>query len=453
MSIQQLLASMCAALPDADLNAIRKARNFSASETASRTAFGAFYTTSIGLVEVIQSLSLEEVLTLRMLLDIGEVDVSFFERVYDRDNSYFHGTYTQLYKSVFETVKKKLVRRGLVIMAEVKLQADVVQLQRWRFAIPPEFGPYLPSLPVVQDARPGQTNETLARHKLLEVLSSKAPAAGQTLKIEIKQGNLNLNDKPFSLNTLLSWQLSLWADSQKLTTSNLVGSLSPVIAAVKLLPSTDWMAPNTLVPALKVYCPGTKLPNIDSFLKDGHAFGLLSSLNIDQVTYYRHGWQAVIPAENSDLPASLDWAEVNSKVGGVQIDLERIPLRSLEPLNQLAHLAVEKDVLIASPSLARLGRTSVEQRASPLARWLAAHHPGFASALATVNERWGKTILHENLLFARVRDLSLRVQLERELKDRVVLLNDHFIAFPLDARGSVEKILRKTGFVVKTVKP
>ena len=453
MSIQQLLASMCADLPDADLTAIRKARNFSASETASRTAFGAFYTTSIGLADVIQSLSLEEVLTLRLLLEIGEVDVSFFERVYGSDNSYYRGTYTQKYKSLFDTVKKKLVRRGLVIMAEVKLQADVVQLQRWRFAIPPEFGPYLPSLPVVQDARPGQTNETLSRHKLLEALSSKSPAAGQTLKVEVKQGNLKINDQPFSLNTLLTWQLSLWADSQKLTTSNLVGSLSPVIAAIKLLPSTDWMAPNTLVPALKVYCPGTKLPNIDNFLKDGHAFGLLSSLNIDQVAHYRLAMQAAIPSDNSDLPSSLDWAEANPKAVGVQIDLQRIPLRNLERLNQLAHLGVEKGALIASPDLAKLGRTSVEQRASPLARWLAAHHPGFASAFATVNERWGKTILHENLLVARVRDLSLRVQLERELKDRVVLLNEYFIAFPLEARGSVEKILKKTGFVVKTVKP
>jgi len=41
MSIPNLLHEMCADLADADLNAIRKARGFSLSETASRTSFSA----------------------------------------------------------------------------------------------------------------------------------------------------------------------------------------------------------------------------------------------------------------------------------------------------------------------------------------------------------------------------------------------------------------------------
>ena len=52
-----------------------------------------------------------------------------------------------------------------------------------------------------------------------------------------------------------------------------------------------------------------------------------------------------------------------------------------------------------------------------------------------------------------MRDLSLRVQLERELKDRLIVLSEHFIAFPSEARTSVEKVLKKTGFVTKTIKP
>ena len=122
-------------LPDTDLNAIRKARGFSASESASRTSFANFYLTSIGLTDVLEQLSLEETLALRLLYEMGEVDISFFERLYGAGNT--HGTYTQRYKPTFDTVKKNLVRRGLVVMAEVKVRGDTVQLQRWRFALPP----------------------------------------------------------------------------------------------------------------------------------------------------------------------------------------------------------------------------------------------------------------------------------------------------------------------------
>jgi hypothetical protein len=109
--------------------------------------------------------------------------------------------------------------------------------------------------------------------------------------------------------------------------------------------------------------------------------------------------------------------------------------------------------LRAYPSLIKLGRSIPAQRNAPLSRWLAENVPAFGQALETVNAKWGKTLLHENLLFAQVRDLSLRVQLERELKENLVVLSDHYIAFPQESRPSVEKVLKKTGFVVKTVKP
>ncbi len=122
-------------------------------------------------------------------------------------------------------------------------------------------------------------------------------------------------------------------------------------------------------------------------------------------------------------------------------------------LTTLAHIGLDNGALLAYPSLVKLGRALPEQRNSPLSRWLAENIPAFGKVLETVSRQWGKTILHEKLLFARVRDLSLRIQLERELKDKIVILNEHFIAFPLESRSSVEKVLKKTGFVIKTVKP
>ena len=143
-------------LTEADLNAIRKARGFSSSETASRTSFASFFVSSIGVAEAMQNLSAEEIITLHLLHKLAKWTIAFFERLYGsaaQSGRHYYGTYTQQYKSTFDAVKKNLVRRGLVIMAEVKMRGDTVQMERWRFALPPEFVPYLPPLSAVHHER------------------------------------------------------------------------------------------------------------------------------------------------------------------------------------------------------------------------------------------------------------------------------------------------------------
>jgi hypothetical protein len=450
MSTLQLLHTMCAELPDADLNAIRKARGFSANETASRTSFASFYLTAVGVSNNMAALTPEETITLRLLHETGEVDVSFFERLYGAGNT--HGTYTQRYKATFDDVKKNLVRRGLIIMAEVKMRAETVQLERWRYAIPPEFVPHLPPLPAVHSEDPGMENETTIRRKLLELVGGSPAIPNDPLPIHIKHGSIYLKDFPFSLATFGLWQTDAWQRALNAFKPDLPASLAPTIAVLKLLDETAWTSPQALEPALAIYSFGGKIPQTEKLLRQGWELGLLSRLDVDHVPHYRLA-PAHLPAGlNAPYPPTLDWADATSKPGSVKIDLRLIPLHALDILNTLTHLAMENGVLLASPSLIKLGRAIPAQRNAPLSRWLAENIPAFGQAIQTVNAQWGKTILHENLLVARVRDLSLRIQIERELKEKLVVLSDHYIAFPQESRSNIEKILKKMGFVVKTVK-
>jgi hypothetical protein len=451
MSIPQLLYSMCAELPDTDLNAIRKARGFSASETASRTSLANFYVTSVGLDRVMQTLSTEETITLRLLHETGEVDASFFERLYGDGRQY--GTYTQRYKSTFDSVKKNLVRRGLVVMAEIKMRGETVQLERWRFALPPEFAPYLPALPTLQNDQPGQTNDQTIRKKLLQLLGGEPAIPKDPLPLEIKQGSLYLKDYSFSIATFAIWQIDAWQRALNILKPQTPASLSPVDAALKLLSNEAWSDPKAIEPAVNIYCFGGKIPPAEKLLHKGWELGFLSRLEINSKAYYRLAPASDPGSANQPYPDTLAWADIKSKPGSVKVDLRLIPLHDLEQLNILTHLAVVNSELFASPSLVKLGRAAPAQRHAPLSLWLAKHVPAFAQALETVNARWGQTILHENLLVAQVRDLSLRVQLERELKDRLIVLSEHFIAFPSEARPIVDKVLKKTGFVTKTIKP
>jgi hypothetical protein len=455
MSISQLLHTMCADLSDADLNTIRKARGFSAKETASRSSFASFYVTVVGVAEAMAALPPQEAITLRLLHETGEVDVSFFERLYRAGNQY--GTYTQRYKPVFDEVKKNLVRRGLVVMAEVKMRGDTVQLERWRFALPPEFVHHLPPLPAIQNDSSGLENENTLRRKLFELVGGGPTVPNDPLPIHLKHGSLYLKDYPFSLATFGTWQLDAWQRALSAFKPNVPASLAPTVATLNLLDHQAWITPKTLEPALAIYSFGGKIPPAEKLLKQGWELGLLARLEIDHVPHYRLAPAVAEPVEapaglNAPSSATLEWADTTSQPGTVKVDLRLIPLHDLDLLNTLAHLEVDKGHLYAFPSLVKLGRAIPAQRNAPLSRWLAENIPAFGKALETVNAKWGQTLLHENLLVARVRDLSLRVQLERELKENLIVLSDYYIAFPQESRSSVEKVLKKMGFVVKTVK-
>jgi hypothetical protein len=451
MSIPQLLHSMCAEIAEADLNAIRKARGFSAKETASRTAFASFYVTSFGVAENMTAITTEEAFTLNLLNETGEVDITFFARLYGAGNKY--GTYTQQFKPTFDEVKKNLVRRGLVVMAQVKLRGDTVQLERWRFALPPEIAPYLPSPPTVSSDQPGQINDHTVRRKLLTITGSSPAIPNDPLPLHLSHGSLQLKDQPFSLETFHAWQLNAWDRSLNVSRPNIPASLSPTEAVLKLLSSEVWTAPKSIEPALQIYCFGGKIPSVEKLFKAGWELGLLSRLEIDSVPYYRLAPEPDPTAADVPYPATLSWADTATRPGSVKIDLRLIPIHDLDLLNTLTRLDLENGDLYAFPSPIKLGRSTLAQRNSPLSLWLAEHMPAFGKVLEAVNAKWGKTLLHENLLIARVRDLSLRVQLESELGQNLVLLNEQFIAFPRDMLSSVEKVLKKTGFVIKTVKP
>jgi hypothetical protein len=460
MSIPNLLHEMCTDIAEVDLNAIRKARGFSPSETASRTSFASYFVSSIGVAEAMQNLSIEEIITLHLLHQTGEVDIAFFERLYGsaaQPAKHYYGTFTQQYKSTFDAVKKNLVRRGLIIMAEVKMRGDAVQMERWRFALPPEFVPYLPPLlPIVTSDQSGETSDHAVRKKLLQLIGGGPAFPNDHTIIETNDGTIRLNEQPFSAVRLQDWQKRAWWLSLNTHNSSVPASLSITEAAVRLLASLashEWARSESLDPALKIYCFGGKILPAEKILHQGWELGLFSRLKLDSTSYYRLAPNLNSTASNNPLEDTLPWLESTPKADSVKIDLRLIPIQHLELFNVLTHLSAEKDNLQAAPSLIKLGRATPQQRNSPLSLWLAKHVPAFGKALAAVNEKWGRTILHENLLVARVRDLNLRVQLERDLAGNLILLDEQFIAFPPEFRSAVERTLKKNGFVAKTVKP
>lgn len=457
-----MLNQMChTVLAAADISAIRKARGFKEKETASRAEFESFFLSSIGLDTVMASLTPEEVAALHLLSrQQDEADISFFERLYGSakgSQKYYYGTFTQQYKDTFDAVKKSLLRKGVLVMAEAKLHGETVRMERWRFRFPPEFTRFLPPLILEPylSGEPGEVRAEVARNKLLEVMGGPAVApltAKDRFAVQLLHGTLMMGRQPFSAGALAEWQQAAWQASLAIKMPNDPVTLSPVTTVQTILETLApeaWVEPEQLEPALKVFCFGASLPAAEKICAAGWKWGCLARLVENGLTRYR------LPPSGRAAPPTLDpvaYLQPHLSGESTLVDLRAIPFAALEQLTGLARLDVAYHNLVAHPDPIKLGRATPEARQSPLATWLHAHVPAFQLALDTVQERWGKIVVHNDLLVARVRDLSLRVQMERELDQRLVVLNDETVAFPRAWRAEVEKMVKKAGFVVKEVR-
>jgi len=114
-------------------------------------------------------------------------------------------------------------------------------------------------------------------------------------------------------------------------------------------------------------------------------------------------------------------------------------------------LAPAGNALLLTPNFVKLGRASDEVLEAEAVQWLVQQTQSFAEMFVSLSDRRGKTILHEELCIARVSDLSLKVAIEKALGKNLVSLKNDFVAFPYDSLNDVERVVKKSGHVVKKV--
>jgi hypothetical protein len=137
---------------------------------------------------------------------------------------------------------------------------------------------------------------------------------------------------------------------------------------------------------------------------------------------------------------------------GAVVDLARIPLSGLEEVARLSRFAAGVGGLDARPDPVKIGRVIKSVAGGPVALWLRENAPAFDRAFEEAEEKWGNQVVHENLLVARVRDLSLKVAIEKAFSESgVVSLPNGFLAIPLGLQPEIEALVLRNGYVVKRV--
>jgi hypothetical protein len=207
-----------------------------------------------------------------------------------------------------------------------------------------------------------------------------------------------------------------------------------------------WTDTDALAVPLEIFC-GFQV-EAGSVCESGWRWGLLAMQEAESRKWYR----LAPPSGSADAPPDRYLAVRDDD--GLTVALDAVPFEALETLVLISDqhpVPGGRPLLLVTPNLVKLGRTADTVAALSVADWLQKNAQAFHQAFETVRQRRGKTILHENLVVARVGDLSLKVALEKALGRRIVPLGGEYLAFPSAAVAEVKRLVAQMGHVVKEV--
>lgn len=477
MDAATVVAKMCGEeFASADFQAVCRSRGFSVKAAGSPKLLENLLLSEAGLAAALKALTRDEVVLLHLLKSHSRaVDLPFFHRVHGAGERAWTRTFTEKYKETFKKVRASLIRRGVLFFADKGEDPSErkPKLERLLFLFPEEFHPFLPPLltGVLKKPGTGDVNDSALRGKLMELLdtsrSGLSPSSEQSGAFGIEAGELRFDRKELRTNHLFRWQKATWA--ALLPKSGKEKKVPPwsrddalhwsmeiveaVMYAASGLEPGEWLEPASLAPILEIFCHGRDVGDSDEFRHEvcnlGWRRGCLAKAEIGGRTCYRSSEAAETEAGAALQPKSWFLPDPGD---GVVIDPARISFRGLEEVARVSRFAAAQGSLHARPDPVKIGRIVKSVDRGPVAPWLRENVAAFGRAFEDAEKKWGKHVVHENLLVAEVRDLSLRVSIEKAFSESgLVSLPNGFLAYPPGLRPEIEALVLKNGYVVKRV--
>ena len=465
MDTATIVGKLCSQeLSQADIQAICKNRGFPAKDAESPKLLENLLMSETGVASSLAGLSRDELLLLYHMKALSRpMELPFFESAYGAEHSAWGNTFTQKYGETFKKLRTALVRRGILFFYDPgdRWGDKKSKLERLLFIFPTEFHSFLPPLfeKAVRRSESGEVHDAVLRSKLQEIFGKipqeldEQTSSDQTL--HITDGELCLGDKGFRLVFLRNWQRENWASAvegkpRRSAKPPLMNYVEAVSFALSQLGPQEWVDPVELTGILSFFCHGLEPLDPLKICEEGWKWGCLARIKAGESIRYRlppdwdgHAEAAMLPLGDYLTPESEN---------GIAVDLSRIPYASLETLAQLSSFSACGPTLLASPHRVKIGRLLRTVDREPLALWLKENAPAFGRAFVELERNWGRNIVHQDIAVAEVKDLSLRVALEKAFSSKgCVSLPGGFLAFPKDLRAEVEALVVKSGYVVKRV--
>ena len=210
----------------------------------------------------------------------------------------------------------------------------------------------------------------------------------------------------------------------------------------------EWILGSELATLLRLFYHDSRPPDSLRVCEVGWELGCLAKHIEEGKEYYQ---LAKFPEDADKDPQYYLACNTNSEL---QVDLERTPYQSLEYLAAISDFKLADFQLYAIPNFIKLGSASEETWNHPLTLWLRNNSAAFCQIIETIEAKRGKQIIHTNLMLARVKDLSLKVTLEKAFSGNTQLLTlpNGFIAFPSERLEEMRRVVEKSGYVTKSIK-
>lgn len=416
---------------EADIKAICKARGFPYSEIKNLRMFQEFYLSDTGLEKVFSNLTEKELIYLHLInCKNAEVDIEFFKSLYyTKDPNTLFWTFHQKYNPVFKKVRDNFIRKGILIFYQKHKYWASCKLESMVFSFPKEFSNYLPIIakPFIKKER-GVYNDKIMR-KMLKDFGSM---------FTIKDKILCFDNKKLSQGMIENWQKKNWEDEiRKLYDGNSYEEKISdyIIYILSGLKKGEWFNSDQIKNIIKMWT-GKKINN--DILDIGWKLGILLKSENYFCPYH----------DNFNIDKK--YLETNED-GTVEINLKNVPFRILEIISSISHIAFKKDNLIAKPNIINLGKVSHEH---PVIEWLIKNSILYKNIADIIKKKCKKQIIHNNLMIARIDDLSLMVEIKKAFNDprKIIVLSDNYIAFPKNCIGEMESLVNKSGNIIKRVK-
>lgn len=460
-----MVEAMFQELAQADLRAIGRSRQFEPATIASRELMQHLFLSEAGVASAMASLTPGEIAGLHLLHCIRDpVDLEFFKRLYpSMVPPYRYASYNDRFKTLFQQVKTQLIRRGLLLSGTLPdtVLDGVTVLERRRFRFPESFSVLLPAPFAARRLEPtvaGSHRREVLRNKLQDFLRSGGVAAGEPAtgnpgrwRLEDGRARLDPGSAPFRVGQLEAWQRAQFEAAVGYTNEKQPEALRPVpllLYALSRLHEGEWLAPVELLPLWRMALPNSKAPEPQTVCEAGYDWGCVERIDLDGSHGYR--LPRLVDSEAGTPPEVFLDATHPQHVG---IRLERTPLAAFERLGEVSRLELTEGALWATPDLLRLSHARAETLADPLLGWVRERHPAFRTILERIEQRRGKLIVHEHLMVARIRDVALKVMLEKKFgaPGQLVALAGEFVAFPTGLLPELEAWIRKSGHVIKRI--
>ncbi len=457
MNETRMLHEMCHhILSSADIAAIGHERGLMQREIATPSLLESIYLSEIGVRQAMDSCSDEQVAALHMLRFLNAtVDVSFFVRIKPTQKARPFGTFNQKYQDLWKHLQTALLRKGLLLIYEDNSAVNATsKLERIRLRLPSSFEALLP--PLIHSARQlpgaGEINAAVLRSKLAQVFNP--PASPNQYTCHIVQNTLMIGNQPFRLERLKEWQrVNLETELgnrpepvQGATDHRQITRIEVIEYILRQLGRDQWLSSEQMDRALRIFLnsPVTE----GQVCQAGWRWGYLACQKVDGEIWYR---PAVLQADDlpSEPKACLRPADGHEWI----VDLEEIPYAELETLAQTMNMRIQDGQLRIASNRIRLGDAFETARHAAVLHWLRPRMASLEADWQAVEQNWGRRIVHQNLLVARISDLSLQVQIARALDKSpgLVVLSNEWIAFVPELMDWVSRIVAQNGYVIREV--